>query len=87
MKIGYKHTKKKRQLWIREVRKLTESGHQTSIITTNYKLSIVLIGLYMFARWCQENFFKYMMENFGIDFLISYFQNEIDDTTELINPI
>jgi len=87
VKIGYKHTKKKKKLWIREVRKLTESGHQTSIITTNYKLSIVLIGLYMFARWCQENFFKYMMENFGIDFLISYFQSEIDDTTELINPI
>lgn len=86
VKVGYKHTKKKRQLWIREVRKLTESGHQTSVITTNYKLSIVLIGLYMFARWCQENFFKYMMENFGIDFLISYFQSGIDDTTELINP-
>ena len=86
VKVGYKHTKKKRKLWIREVRKLTEKGHQTSIITTNYKLSIVLIGLYMFARWCQENFFKYMMENFGIDFLISYLQNDINDTTELINP-
>lgn len=87
LKIGYKHTKKKRKLWIREVRKLTDNGHQTSIISSNYKLSITLIGLYMFARWCQENFFKYMMENFGIDFLISYFQNGIDDTTELINPI
>jgi chromosome segregation ATPase len=27
-----------------------------------------------------------MMQNFGIDFLISYFHNDIDDTTELINP-
>ncbi len=86
IKFVNKRTKKKRKLWIREVRKLTEKGHQTSIITTNYKLSIQLIGLYMFARWCQENFFKYMMENFGIDFLISYLQNDIDDTTELINP-
>jgi len=28
-----------------------------------------------------------MMQNFGIDFLISYLQNDIDDTTELINPL
>ena len=27
------------------------------------------------------------MQNFGIDFLISYLQNDIDDTTELINPL
>jgi len=87
IKVGRKHTKKKRQLWVREIRKLTESGHQTSIITSNYKLSIALIGMYMFARWCQENFFKYMMQNFGIDFLISYFNTDIDDTTELINPL
>ena len=40
----------------------------------------------MFARWCQENFFKYMMQNFGIDFLISYFKENIDDTAKLINP-
>jgi len=86
IKVVYRHTKKKRQLWVREIRKLTENSHQTSIITSNYKLSNVLIGLYMFARWCQENFFKYMMDNFGIDFLISYLQNNIDDTTELINP-
>ena len=86
IKIGKKYSQKKKQLWIREVRKLTDKGHQTSIITSNYKLSIALIGTYMFARWCQENFFKYMMQNFGIDFLISYFQSEIDDTSKLINP-
>ena len=27
-----------------------------------------------------------MMQNFGIDFLISYLHTDIDDTTELINP-
>jgi chromosome segregation ATPase len=27
-----------------------------------------------------------MMQNFGIDFLISYFHTDIDDTTELVNP-
>ena len=40
----------------------------------------------MFARWSQENFFKYMIENFGIDALVSYSKEKISDTTVLINP-
>jgi len=43
VKVGRKHTKKEQHLWVREVRKLTGSGHQTSIITSNYKLSIALL--------------------------------------------
>jgi hypothetical protein len=77
---------KRKQLWVREVRKKSVSGHQTSIITTNYMLKTVLIGIYMFARWSQENFFKYMIENFGIDTLVSYLKNKVDDTTILVNP-
>jgi len=76
----------KKQIWCREIRKLSTSGHQTSIITTNYKLSIVMIGFYMFSRWCQENYFKYMMENFDIDGLVSYLKETIDDTKRLVNP-
>jgi len=76
----------KKKIWVREIRKKSKSGHQTSIITTNYKLSIILIGLYMFARWGQENFFKYMMHEFGIDTLVSYLKVKIPLTTELINP-
>lgn len=70
----------------REIRKLSKSGHQTSIITTNFTLSIVQIGQYMFARWCQENFFKYMGDNFDIDGLVSYSKEIISDTKMLINP-
>ena len=76
----------KKKIWVREVRKKSKSGHQTSVVTTNYKLSTILIGLYMFARWGQENFFKYMMEEFGIDTLVSYLKVKIPLTTELINP-
>ena len=85
-KTTIKRTKKKRQLWAREVRKIRGNGNQTSIITTNYKLSLVLIGVYMFARWCQENFFKYAMEHFGLDMIISYFLTDINDTDQLVNP-
>ena len=86
VKIIHKRTQAKRRIWAREVRKLSENGHQTSILTTNYKLASTLIGLYMFARWSQENFFKYMSKNFGIDTLISYCKQMISDTAELINP-
>lgn len=77
----------KKQIWCREIRKKTKSGHQTSIITTNYSMEIVTIGIYMFARWSQENFFKYMMENFEIDTLISYTKEIVDETKKLINPV
>jgi uncharacterized protein YoxC len=75
-----------KKIWAREIRNKSKSGHQTSIVTTNYKLSIIMIGLYMFARWSQENFFKYMMQEFGIDTLVSYLKEWISDTTSLVNP-
>ena len=75
-----------KKIWAREIRKRLPSGHQTSIITTNFMLSTILTGIYMFARWSQENFFKYVMENFGIDTLVSYMREKISDTTLLINP-
>jgi len=77
---------KKNQIWVREIRKKADSGHQTAIITTNFMLSLTLIGLYMFARWSQENFFKYMIENFGIDTLVSYLKEKVSDTVQLVNP-
>ena len=75
-----------KKIWAREIRKKSKSGHQTSIVTTNFKLSIIMIGLYMFARWSQENFFKYMMQEFGIDTLVSYLKEKISDTSVLVNP-
>jgi hypothetical protein len=78
--------KDSKEIKCREVRKLSKSGHQTSIITTNWILDIVAVGLYMFARWCQENFFKYMMDNFDIDGLVSYSMEKISETKMLVNP-
>ncbi|WP_460432841.1 putative transposase [Arachidicoccus ginsenosidivorans] len=70
----------------REVRKRNKSGHQTAIITTNWKLSVVEIGQFMFSRWCQENYFKYMAENFGLNAIASYAKVEIPDTKTIVNP-
>ena len=70
---------------IREVRKKGEQSHQTSILTTNKKLSITLIALYMFARWCQENFFRYMRQEYDIDRMLYYAVKEIDSNVMVVN--
>lgn len=72
--------------WFREVRKLSESGHQTSIITTHPTLPIEIIAEKMFSRWTQENFFKYMSENFDFDKLIEYGSEEVAQETLIPNP-
>ena len=73
-------------IWVREIRKLNPGGHQTTILTTNYSLSITDIGVYMFSRWCQEIYFKYATESFGIDDLISNKKNSIPDRYTIPNP-
>ena len=72
--------------WLREIRKLSENGHQISMITTNYKAERCEIAPAMFQRWSQENFFKYMLEHFGIDRLIEYETKPISETSRVVNP-
>ena len=77
---------KKDAVLVKEVRKLTESGHQTSIVSTAYALKLTSIAVLMFARWCQENFFNYMMQHFAIDLLSDYNKKDISDTEKMISP-
>jgi len=76
----------KKGLWVREVRKLTASGHQTSLISTAYRLSLQQDAIRIFSRWCQENFFAYMMQHFGIDLLSEYGSEEFPVSCMVINP-
>ena len=71
---------------VREIRKKSSSGHQTAVISTNYVLSIVQICIFMFSRWCQENFFKYLVESFDIDSITSYMKSVIPGDTLVMNP-
>jgi hypothetical protein len=70
---------------LREIRRLTDSGHQTSVITTNYKISMALIAFYMFSRWTQENFFRYMRQEYDIDRIMQYGVEELDKTIKIVN--
>jgi hypothetical protein len=71
----------------REIRKLSKTGHQTVIITTDFYNKVTVIAGLMFSRWSQENFFKYMMKEYGIDALIDYEIVNIDDPKmQVLNP-
>jgi hypothetical protein len=58
--------------WMREIRRLCNNGHQSAILTTRQDLPAAEIAHRMFGRWRQENFFKYMQEEFNIDHLSTY---------------
>lgn len=74
------------KLWVREIRKLTGSGHQTSIIATDFYSDRTRLAASMFTRWCQENFFKYMRDHFNLDRLVEYGTEPVPGTTRLVNP-
>ena len=63
-------TQGKASIQVEEIRRVSECGHQTAIITTASQLSAPAAAAKMFSRWCQENYFKYMMENYDIDGLV-----------------
>ncbi len=77
---------RKKGLWVREVRKLSRSGHQTSLISSAYGRGLEDAAA-LFSRWSQENFFRYMMEHFAIDALSEYRTEEITETNRpVVNP-
>ena len=73
-------------IWVREIRRLTATGHQTAIVTTWYHGDLTRIAAAMFARWCQENFFAYMRHHYGLDKLACYGTEAVPDTTPVVNP-
>jgi hypothetical protein len=78
---------RKSGLWVREVRKLTTSGHQVSLISTAFGETALQDSVQLFSRWSQENFFRYMMEHFAIDLLHEYRTEEIPETKRpVVNP-
>jgi hypothetical protein len=86
MKLAERGTQLSNKLWVREIRKLTEQGHQTSILSTNFQAPMTVLGVSMFARWSQENFFRYMREHYGLDHLVEYGTESVPDTILVVSP-
>ena len=65
----------------------TKDGHQTPIITSlGPEIGAARIACLMFARWRQENLFKYMGDHHGLDCLASYAAAPADADTQIPNP-
>ena len=76
----------KGKLRLRQVTRLCDSGHQTQIITSRSDLRDIEVAWRMFDRWRQENFFKYMRQEFLLDALVDY-QIEPEEPTRTVgNP-
>jgi len=73
-------------LWVREVRKRSERGHQTAILCTDYRSEAAPLAAAMFARWSQENFFKYAREHYSLDRLADYRTEVISEPLQVVNP-
>jgi prepilin-type processing-associated H-X9-DG protein len=84
--LKYGRGKKRRRLHLRQVTRLGNDGHQTPIITSRRDLRAVEIAYRMFGRWKQENFFKYLREEFALDALVDYRAEAADATRSVPNP-
>lgn len=71
----------------REVRRLGKNGHQTSVITNNELITTAQIAGYMFSRWSEENFFRYMKLDYDFDKMVQFGTEPVDETLQIVNPI
>ena len=86
IRLAERGTQLSNGLWVREFRKLTESGHQTAFLSTDYHGSAAVLAPAMFSRWSQENFFRYMRQSYNLDGLVDYGVADIPETTMVVNP-
>lgn len=76
----------KGKLRLRQVTRRMENGHQTPILTSRRDLAAAQLAYRMFERWRQENFFKYLAEEYALDALAEYAVVADDPTREVPNP-
>ena len=76
----------KGRLRLRQVTRLSDDGHRTPILTSRRDLASAQVAYWMFNRWRQENFFKYLREEFLLDALAQYAVVPDDPTREVPNP-
>jgi hypothetical protein len=73
-------------LWMRQVTVLRQDGGQTQVLTNRTDLSAIVVVYRLFLRWRQENYFKYMAAEFGLDALVEYGAEESGPEGDRPNP-
>jgi hypothetical protein len=84
--LFYGSRQHRKRLRLRQVTRLGDDGHQTQIITSRKDLSAIEVAYRMFDRWRQENFFKYLREEYALDALVDYGVEPADATRDVPNP-
>jgi len=84
--LAEKRVRLRNGLRLREVRRLTGTGHQTAVLTSRTDLSALECAARMFARWQQENFFRYLRHSFALDALVTYAAEPADPSRTVPNP-
>jgi prepilin-type processing-associated H-X9-DG protein len=75
------------RLRLRQVTRLGLDGHQTHVITSRRDLPAIEVAYRMFERWRQENFFKYLREEYALDALSDYQLDPADPERTVPNPL
>jgi transposase len=76
----------KGKLRLRQITRLMDNGHQTPILTSRRDVGAALLAYRMFERWRQENFFKYLREEYALDALADHAVTPDDPAREVPNP-
>jgi len=84
--LHYGPSKARKRLHLRQVTRLADNGHQTPIITSRRDLSAIEVAYRMFERWRQENFFKYLRQEYALDALVDYGIEPADPKRDVPNP-
>jgi transposase len=74
------------KLRMRQVTRRSDDGHQTQVVTSRRDLSAIEVAYRMFERWRQENFFKYLREEYALDALVDYQFEPANPMRDVPNP-
>jgi transposase len=74
------------KLRMRQVTRRSDDGHQTQVVTSRRDLPAIEVAYRMFERWRQENFFKYLREEYALDALVDYQFEPADPMRDVPNP-
>ena len=72
---------------VRQIRRLLDNGRQIPFIVTDPHKPMGEAAGAMVSRWSQENFFKYMRDEFNLDALPTRELEPLDPDTMVVNPL
>ena len=72
---------------VRQIRRLLDNGRQVPLVTTDMHTPMTRVAGALFSRWAQENFFKYMRQEFCLDALAVHGLVEQDPEARVVNPV